>query len=205
MQALMAQINPHFIYNSLESINSMAVLAGNRDISKMVISLGKLLRISISQNQELIPLQMELEHVRHYLDIQKFRFEDKFSYRIDLPDTLRQVMTQKLIVQPIVENALYHAIEQMEEHGEITISAQRSSKDIIIIVKDNGPGFDLSTLMSLWDTEHSNPKKYADSGVGLRNVHERLNIRFGHPYGIMVCSSPGFGSTICIRIPTIQP
>ncbi|MBY0011115.1 sensor histidine kinase [Paenibacillus typhae] len=205
MQALMAQINPHFIYNSLESINSMAVLAGNRDISKMVVSLGKLLRISISQNQELIPLQMELEHVRHYLDIQKFRFEDKFSYRIDLPDTLRQVMTQKLIVQPIVENALYHAIEQMEEHGEITISAQRSSKDIIIIVKDNGPGFDLSTLMGLWDTEHSNPKKYADSGVGLRNVHERLNIRFGHPYGIMVCSSPGFGSTICIRIPTIQP
>lgn len=205
MQALMAQINPHFIYNSLESINSMAVLAGNRDISKMVVSLGKLLRISISQNQELIPLQMELEHVRHYLDIQKFRFEDKFSYRIDLPDTLRQVMTQKLIVQPIVENALYHAIEQMEEHGEITISAQRSRKDLIIIVKDNGPGFDLATMMSLWDTEHSNPKKYADSGVGLRNVHERLNIRFGHPYGIMVCSSPGFGSTICIRIPTIQP
>ncbi|MEK5028955.1 cache domain-containing sensor histidine kinase [Paenibacillus sp. FSL M7-1046] len=205
MQALMAQINPHFIYNSLESINSMAVLAGNRDISKMVVSLGRLLRISISQNQELIPLQMEFEHVRHYLDIQKFRFEDKFSYAIDLPDTLRNVMTQKLIVQPIVENALYHAIEQMEEHGVITIGAQETGKDIIIIVKDNGPGFDLATLMSLWNTEHSNPKKYSDSGVGLKNVHERLNIRFGNPYGILVCSSPGFGSTICIRIPKIQP
>lgn len=205
MQALMAQINPHFIYNSLESINSMAVLAGNRDISKMVISLGRLLRISISQNQELIPLQMEFEHVRHYLDIQKFRFEDKFSYAIDLPDSLRNVMTQKLIVQPIVENALYHAIEQMEEHGVITIGAQETGKDIIIIVKDNGPGFDLATLMSLWNTEHSNPKKYSDSGVGLKNVHERLNIRFGNPYGILVCSSPGFGSTICIRIPKIQP
>ncbi|MNC20420.1 Sensor histidine kinase YehU [compost metagenome] len=204
MQALMAQINPHFIYNSLESINSMAVLAGNRDISKMVVSLGKLLRISISQNQELIPLQMELEHVRHYLDIQKFRFEDKFSYAINLPDPLKLVMTQKLIVQPIVENALYHAIEQMEEHGVITIGAQETGKDIIIIVKDNGPGFDLSTLMSLWDKEHSNPKKYSDNGVGLRNVHERLNIRFGNPYGILVCSSPGFGSTICIRIPKIQ-
>lgn len=161
MQALMAQINPHFIYNSLESINSMAVLAGNRDISKMVVSLGRLLRISISQNQELIPLQMEFEHVRHYLDIQKFRFEDKFSYAIDLPDTLRNVMTQKLIVQPIVENALYHAIEQMEEHGVITIGAQETGKDIIIIVKDNGPGFDLATLMSLWNTEHSNPKSTA--------------------------------------------
>lgn len=205
LQALMAQINPHFIYNSLESINSMAVLAGNKDISKMVISLGKLLRISISQNQELIPLQMEFEHVRHYLDIQKFRFEDKFTYAIDLPDSMRTVMTQKLIVQPIVENALYHAIEQMEEQGIITIGAQEIGKDIIIIVKDNGPGFDLATLMSLWDKERSNPKKYSDNGVGLKNVHERLKIRFGNPYGILVCSTPGFGSTICIRIPKIQP
>ncbi|AIQ29546.1 MULTISPECIES: cache domain-containing sensor histidine kinase [unclassified Paenibacillus] len=205
MQALMAQINPHFIYNSLESINSMAVLAGNRDISKMVISLGRLLRISISQNQELIPLQMEFEHVRHYLDIQKFRFEEKFSYELDLPDSLKMVMTQKLIVQPIVENALYHAIEQMEEHGTITVKAQENGKDIIIIVKDNGPGFDLAVLMSQWNKERANLRKYSDSGVGLKNVHERLNIRFGNPYGILVCSSPGFGSAVCIRIPKIQP
>ncbi|MEI2400276.1 HAMP domain-containing protein [Paenibacillus sp. LMG 31459] len=205
MQALMAQINPHFIYNSLESINSMAVLAGNKDISKMVISLGRLLRISISQNQELIPLQMEFEHVRHYLDIQKFRFEEKFSYELDLPDSLKMVMTQKLIVQPIVENALYHAIEQMEEHGTITVKAQENGKDIIIIVKDNGPGFDLAVLMSQWNKERANLRKYSDSGVGLKNVHERLNIRFGNPYGILVCSSPGFGSAVCIRIPKIQP
>ncbi len=205
MQALMAQINPHFIYNSLESINSMAVLQGNKDISKMVISLGKLLRISISQNQELIPLQMEFEHVRHYMDIQKFRFEDKFSYLINIPETLKTYMTQKLIVQPIVENALYHAIEQMEEPGVIEIEAHENGPDIIIIVKDNGPGFDLAKMMSLWDNEVSIQKKYSDSGVGLKNVHERLNIRFGNPYGILVCSSPGFGSTICIRIPKILP
>lgn len=205
MQALMAQINPHFIYNSLESINSMAVLQGNKDISKMVISLGKLLRISISQNQELIPLQMEFEHVRHYMDIQKFRFEDKFSYSINIPETLKTYMTQKLIVQPIVENALYHAIEQMEHPGVIEIEAHEIGSDIIIIVKDNGPGFDLAKMMSLWDNEVNVQKKYSDSGVGLRNVHERLNIRFGDPYGILVCSSPGFGSTIRIRIPKILP
>ncbi|AWV33369.1 cache domain-containing sensor histidine kinase [Paenibacillus odorifer] len=205
MQALMAQINPHFIYNSLESINSMAVLQGNKDISKMVISLGKLLRISISQNQELIPLHMEFEHVRHYLDIQKFRFEDKFSYIIDLSDGLRTFMTQKLIVQPIVENALYHAIEQMEDPGVIEITAYEMGMDMIIIVKDNGPGFDLAKMMSLWNNEGSAQKKYSDSGVGLKNVHERLNIRFGSPYGILVCSSPGFGSTIRIRIPKILP
>ncbi|MDH6368301.1 two-component system sensor histidine kinase YesM [Paenibacillus sp. PastF-3] len=205
MQALMAQINPHFIYNSLESINSMAVLQGNKDISKMVISLGKLLRISISQNQELIPLQMEFEHVRHYLDIQKFRFEDKFSYTINLPENLRTFMTQKLIVQPIVENALYHAIEPMEDPGIIEITAYEMGTDMIIIVKDNGPGFDLAKMMNLWDNEGGGQKKYSDSGVGLKNVHERLIIRFGSPYGLLVCSSPGFGSTIRIRIPKILP
>ncbi|MEK4348144.1 cache domain-containing sensor histidine kinase [Paenibacillus sp. FSL P4-0184] len=205
MKALMAQINPHFIYNSLESINSMAVLQGNKDISKMVISLGKLLRISISQNQELIRLQMEFEHVRHYLDIQKFRFEDKFSYIINLPEGLRTFMTQKLIVQPIVENALYHAIEPMEDPGIIEITAYEMGTDMIIIVKDNGPGFDLAKMMNLWDNEGGGQKKYSDSGVGLKNVHERLNIRFGSPYGLLVCSSPGFGSTIRIRIPKILP
>lgn len=205
MKALMAQINPHFIYNSLESINSMAVLQGNKDISKMVISLGKLLRISISQNQELIPLQMEFEHVRHYLDIQKFRFEDKFSYIINLPEGLRTFMTQKLIVQPIVENALYHAIEPMEDPGIIEITAYEMGTDMIIIVKDNGPGFDLAKMMNLWAKEGGGQKKYSDSGVGLKNVHERLNIRFGSPYGLLVCSSPGFGSTIRIRIPKILP
>src|SRR5690606_19303901 len=124
LQALVAQINPHFIYNSLESINSMAVLQGNKSISKMVVSLGKLLRISISENQELIPLQMEMEHVRHYMDIQKFRFEDKFAYDMQLSDELKYYKTQKLIVQPIVENALYHAIEPMEGSGLITIRAE---------------------------------------------------------------------------------
>lgn len=205
LQALVAQINPHFIYNSLESINSMAVLQGNRNISKMVISLGKLLRISISENQELIPLSMELEHVRHYLDIQKFRFEDKFSYEIELPESMKYFVTQKLIVQPIVENALYHAIEQMEDNGFISIVVREDVRDILIDVSDNGPGFDQDTLLSLWSKDRGNLKKYRENGVGLKNVHERLNIRFGGYYGILICSSPGFGSTIRIRIPKILP
>lgn len=203
LQALVAQINPHFIYNSLESINSMAVLQGNKSISKMVISLGKLLRISISENQELIPLQMEIEHVRHYMDIQKFRFEDKFSYDLQLSDSLKYFKTQKLIVQPIVENALYHAIEPMEDSGMITIRAQEHGNDIFIYVMDNGPGFDSETLLNMWNKDWGNLKKYRENGVGLKNVHERLRIRFGGQYGIMICSSPGFGSTIRIRIPKI--
>lgn len=205
LRALVAQINPHFIYNSLESINSLAVIHGNRDISKMVISLGKLLRISISENQELIPLTMELEHVRHYLDIQKYRFEDKFSYEIDIPDSLKYFMTQKLIVQPIVENALYHAIEPMEQKGSIAIVAREAASDIFIHVIDNGPGFDPITLDLLWEKNDGSLKKYRENGVGLKNVHERLHLQFGGYYGIMICSSPGFGSTISIRIPKILP
>lgn len=205
MQALVAQINPHFIYNSLESINSMAVLEGNKNISKMVISLGKLLRISISENQELIPLTMEMEHVRHYMDIQKFRFEDKFSYHIEIPESCKYYMTQKLIVQPIVENALYHAIEPMEGSGIISIVASDGGRDILIDVTDNGPGFDQETLFNLWNKERGSTKKYRENGVGLRNVHDRLSIRFGGYYGIMICSAPGYGSTIRIRIPKILP
>ncbi|WP_334075860.1 MULTISPECIES: sensor histidine kinase [Paenibacillus] len=204
LQALVAQINPHFIYNSLESINSMAVLQGNKDISKMVVSLGKLLRISISESQQLIPLSMEMEHVRHYLNIQKFRFEDKFTYQIEIPESLKYYKTQKLIVQPIVENALYHAIEPMEEHGFISITARDGGRDILIDVMDNGPGFDHETLMNLWNKDRSSLKKYRENGVGLKNVHERLSIRFGGYYGIMICSSPGCGSIIRIRIPKID-
>ncbi|MFL0557403.1 sensor histidine kinase [Paenibacillus barengoltzii] len=202
LQALVAQINPHFIYNSLESINSLAVLQGNKEISKMVVSLGKLLRISISENQQLITLAMEMEHVRHYLDIQKFRFEEQFDYRIEIPESLRYYMTQKLIVQPIVENALYHAIEPMKEKGLISITAKEDERDIMIDVTDNGPGFSLDRLMNLWSKDDGN-KNYRGTGVGLRNVHERLRIRFGSRYGILICSAPGHGSTIRIRIPKL--
>lgn len=205
LQALVSQINPHFIYNSLESINSMAVLQGNKDISRMVVSLGRLLRISISENQELIPLWMEFEHVKHYLNIQKFRFEDQFEYSLELPDELRGCMTQKLIVQPIVENALYHAIEPMQRQGTIHVRASAGVQEIWIDITDNGPGFDEAVLAELWTRSGASGKKYKDSGVGLRNVHERVRIRFGSPYGMTVCSSPGLGSTIRIRVPRIDP
>jgi len=202
LAALVAQINPHFIYNSLESINSMAVMHGNKDISKMVVSLGRLLRISISGTQELISLATEFEHVRHYLNIQKYRFEDGFEFSMELPGHLASCRTLKLIVQPVVENALYHAIEPMKQTGFIQIRAMEQAQQIMIDVIDNGPGFDEKVLMNLWDRPAD--KKYKDSGVGLRNVHERLRIRFGSPYGLMICSSPGMGSIVRIRIPKLE-
>ncbi|MNZ86456.1 Sensor histidine kinase YehU [compost metagenome] len=183
----------------------MAVLQGNKDISRMVISLGKLLRISISENQELIPIHTELEHVRHYLNIQKYRFEDQFEYDIQISDSLHGYLTQKLIVQPIVENALYYAIEPMEEPGLIEIRATEGEHELWIDVIDNGPGFDEQTLLLLGQEHDGKTPKYRNSGVGLKNVHERLRIRFGSPYGLLICSSPGQGSMIRIRLPKKTP
>ncbi|AWB47040.1 sensor histidine kinase [Paenibacillus sp. CAA11] len=200
MNALVAQINPHFIYNSLESINSMAVLAGNREISRMVISLGKLLRISISENIEAIALSTELEHVKHYLNIQKTRFRDKFDYEISCPPELRTLMTLKLIVQPLVENALYHGIEPMPESGFIRIEAMEVGRDLVIEVADSGKGFNPEGLERAFH-QPVKESKYKNSGVGLRNVYERIRIQYGSPYGILVCSAEGFGTVIRIRIP----
>lgn len=200
MHALVAQINPHFIYNSLESINSMAVLAGNRDISRMVVSLGKLLRISISENVEAIPLSMELEHVKHYLSIQKMRFRDKFDYELICPPELRMLMTLKLIVQPLVENALYHGIEKMSSKGFIRIEAMEVGHDLVIEIADNGLGFNPDQLELTWK-QLSGGNKLRDGGVGMRNVAERIRIQYGPPYGLLVCSAEGAGTTVRIRIP----
>lgn len=203
MQALVAQINPHFIYNSLESINSMAVLQGNREISRMVISLGKLLRISISETQELVPIATEFEHVKHYLLIQKFRFEDKIEYELDLPSELKPYLALKLIVQPIVENALYHGIEQMKEKGIITIRAFAEQGDLIIVVQDNGLGMNDERLAELFADNPASKRGKREQGVGLRNVHERIRIRFGSPYGILISSVSGEGTIVRIRLPLI--
>jgi len=203
MQALVAQINPHFIYNSLESINSMAVLQGNREISRMVVSLGKLLRISISENQELIPLAMEMEHVKHYLLIQKYRFEDKIDYEIDVQESLKRMVCMRLIVQPLVENALYHGIERMRGKGFIRIRAFAYAGDLFIEVADNGLGMSEERLTELFTAPFLGTfeSKHRHEGVGLRNVHERIRIRFGEPYGMLVCSAQGEGTTVRLRIP----
>ncbi|MCU6794702.1 sensor histidine kinase [Paenibacillus sp. WQ 127069] len=203
MQALVAQINPHFIYNSLETINSMAVLQGNKEISRLVISLGKLLRISISETQELVPIATELEHVKHYLFIQMCRFGDKLNYEMELPDTWKRHLTLKLIVQPIVENALYHGIEPMQEQGLIRIRVMEVGTDLVVEVADNGHGIEPSRLEELFAGRQQSTDKTRHRGVGMKNVHDRLRIRFGGSYGIMVCSTRGEGTIVRIRMPRI--
>src|SRR5690606_22112259 len=148
--------------------------------------------------QEMIPLSLELEHVRSYLSIQKYRFEDKFHYEIHLDEKIRSCMTLKLIVQPIVENALYHGIEPSERTGFIRIRAWKGTDAIWIEVADNGCGFDANQI------SEPLPRDRRQSGVGIRNVHERIRLSFGPRYGVMICTAPQEGTIVRIRIPDLE-
>lgn len=199
-QALMAQINPHFIYNTLESINSMAVIKGNTDISDMTVSLGRLLRISISEPQELIPLWKEIEHVKHYLFIQSYRYEDKLHFSIELPPQLQSYLTVKLVIQPLVENCLIHGMEPLQRKGMIRIRVfELGESDLCVEVTDNGAGMDKERLAELFQSKDK--QNSARQGLGLFNVHERLRLYYGSGYGIMVCSEIYRETIVRIRMP----
>ena len=202
MQALMAQINPHFIYNTLESINSMAVLQGNTAISRMTVSLGKLLRISISDSRQLVPLATEIEHVLHYLRIQAYRYEERLAYTIDLPPRLEKYRCLKLIIQPLVENALAHGIDPLQRRGSIAIRVfEIGERDLVIEVADDGKGIDNERMRELFHSPQEAEEGADRRGVGLLNVHERIRLQYGGSYGLMICSELYKNTTVRIRIP----
>ena len=161
-EALQAQINPHFLYNTLETINWSAKMARQPHISSMVESLGFLLRSSISLKEPLIPLSQELGIVLHYINIQRIRFEERLDFRLDVPDVLMPVLIPKLSSEPLVENAVNYALEKMTDTCVIAITAEEKDGLIELTVSDNGPGMDESILMRL----KSGEVKPKGSGVG---------------------------------------
>jgi two-component system sensor histidine kinase YesM len=196
-KALQAQINPHFLYNTLETINWSAKMAGQHHISSMVESLGYLLRSSISLKEPLIPLAQELEIVSHYLNIQRIRFEERLEFRLLIPEALMPVLIPKLSLQPLVENAVNYALEKMTKTCVITITAEEKDGLIEVTVSDNGPGMDESILARL----KSGEVKPQGSGVGLRNIDERIRLLFGEIYGLDIASRRGEGTSVTLRMP----
>lgn len=207
---LQAQIKPHFIFNTLESINALAVQNRGKETSKMIQRLGKLLRISFVSNEE-IPIAQELEHVRQYLQIQKHRFADAFDYDIEACEGLEHCSILKLILQPLVENSLQHGFETLEEPGRIDIKIEMQRDRVILFVTDNGKGIDAAALQNLEqkralmqrEDEQSEPGSDGteSGGMGLYNVAVRLKTHYGRPYGMILCSGEGEGTTIRIAIP----
>jgi two-component system, sensor histidine kinase YesM len=198
-KVLQQQINPHFLYNTLESINALASLNGQKQISRMTINLGKLLRISINGGYE-VKVKDEILHVISYLEIQKIRYDHSFSYVIEVDEDLNHYYVLKLILQPLVENILQYAFSQQDHHkGLIKIrGAIRNGKGEFWI-EDNGKGIENIVLMELnaWKVEKNNHRL----GHGIRNVDERLRLFYGDKYGLTICSTENEGTLIKISFP----
>ncbi|GIN70731.1 sensor histidine kinase YesM [Bacillus sp. J14TS2] len=196
-KALQAQINPHFLYNTLESINWLAKSNRQMQISNMVESLGYLLRNSMSWKEPLVSIEEELNIVKNYVVIQKYRFEDRLNFHIDVEPSLFLYKIPKLTLQPLIENAIHHALEPMIEPCFITISSEKKEKTIELIVADNGPGMDKALLAQVRNYK----VQTRGQGIGLKNIDERIKRLFGEQYGIRIEAEPNVGTSVHILLP----
>ena len=205
LDVLQSQINPHFLYNTLDSVVWMTENGRTQDAVVMLTSLARFFRISLSRGSNVITIGDELEHARHYLTIQKMRYKNKFSASITAAEGVESLYTIKLIVQPVLENAIYHGMAYADGDGEIAVRAFREGDDVIIQVTDNGPGMPEEVVERLLDP--NGPAALAGakgSGIGFRNVHQRLRLTFGPAYGLTILSEPDDGTTVRIRLPALD-
>ncbi len=198
--ALQAQINPHFLYNTLDIIVWMIEKQRPEDAVKVVSALARFFRLSLSGGKNIIPLGDELEQVRNYLTIQQMRYKNKFTYQIEAPDEVVGLSIIKLVLQPIVENAIYHGMEFMDGDGEIKIEAELRGTDLYLTVSDNGLGMPQETVDKLLVEPAVGSK---GSGIGLWNVNERIKLYFGDAYGLSITSVPDEGTSIMLYLPAV--
>lgn len=199
---LQSQINPHFLYNTLDSIIWMIRSEEYEGAGEMVSSLAKFFRISLSQGKDMIPLGKELEHATSYLKIQNIRFKDKFDFKVEADPKLMKYLIPKLSIQSLLENAIYHGMEGMYEDGEIIISVYEEEDTIKIDVADNGLGMTEDKLEYIMNHQVVSSKR--GSGIGVRNVHERIQLIYGKQYGITITSELDEGTTATITIPKME-
>ncbi|WNV80480.1 sensor histidine kinase [Bacillus atrophaeus] len=189
-KALQAQINPHFLYNTLESINWLAKANQQKQISKMVESLGYLLRNSINMKKDTVTIEEEAEIVLHYMTIQRFRFEERLNFTLEIEEEVKHCLIPKLSLQPLMENAIQYALEPFTRPCAIRLRAKLEAGHVVLTVEDNGPGMDNRIL-----------EKTGGRGIGLQNIHDRIRLTFGGQYGLTIQSGEGKGTTILIKIP----
>lgn len=202
--ALQSQINPHFLNNTLDTINwiSIGLLGGKNQISEMTAALSKMLRMTLENTDSIIPLSTEIEHCNCYLDIQNIRYEGKYEIKWCIPEELYRYKTIRIILQPVVENAIYHGVKYLSANGLITISGKAEYGIVELTVEDNGLGMNAQELADL--TERMNTESIKESRhIGLANVNQRLRLYFGEEYGIFIESQEGQGTRVFIRFPQI--
>lgn len=200
---LQSQINPHFLYNTLDIIVWMIENEQKQEAVKVVTALARFFRISLSKGKSIITVRDELEHVGNYLTIQQMRFKNKFIYKITAGEEVMELACLKLMLQPLVENAIYHGMEFMDGDGEICVEVHRQGEELQFSVSDNGLGMTEEQAANLLG-EKAHVSSRRGSGIGVKNVNERIRLYFGEDYGLAIRSEPDEGTRILIRLPA-QP
>lgn len=201
LEALQSQINPHFLYNALESITWMVEGEKNDEAVFMISQLAKLFRISLSKGRTVITVRDELQHAESYMNIQKIRYKNAFSVTFDVDPAVYSYCIVKLILQPILENAINYGVSGLDDSGEIKITGKREGERIILAVEDNGIGMPKEEADLLLTDSQRVQKK--GSGVGLVNVKNRIQILFGKAYGLVIESEPDEGTTVFVHLPAV--
>ena len=199
---LSSQINPHFLYNTLDIIVWMIENEKKQDAVKVVTALARFFRISLSRGKSIIPVKDELEHVRNYLMIRQMRFKNKFTYQIQAEEQVLSLASLKLMLQPLVENAIYHGMEFMDGDGEIVVKVCRQQESLLFMIQDNGLGMTKEQVQGLL-TEKNHSSSRRGSGIGVKNVNERIRLYFGEEYGLSIQSEPDEGTVVKICLPAV--
>lgn len=204
LKTLQAQIKPHFLYNTLDTIQWMAQVHKADDIVEVVDALTKLFRIGINKGNEMISVKEELEHIKSYLIIQKIRYEEKLDYEISFEDSILEYKVIKLILQPLVENAIYHGVKEKRGTGKIYITVEKHEKGICLSISDNGAGMSEARLQEIQAMLNSDNLGNRNPGYGTFNVQNRIRLSFGNQYGLSFTSKAGEGTTVRVFHPIIE-
>ncbi|HXV44581.1 MAG TPA: sensor histidine kinase, partial [Anaerolineae bacterium] len=196
--------NPHFLYNTLDTIIWMAEANKTNQVIEIVRALSSFFRIALSKGQDWIPIRQEIEHVKSYLTIQKMRYRDILDYKIEVDEDILDGTILKLTLQPLVENALYHGIKNKRNGGTITVRARRTDKNVVLLeVQDDGVGFTQYKLARIQEEINNDSDEIAlkESGFGLENVNKRIKLFYGKQYGLSIDSHYLEGTRVTVAIP----
>jgi two-component system sensor histidine kinase YesM len=200
-KALKAQINPHFLYNTLETIRSLAEFGENEKVEMVTVALGKLMKASINNSSDLIPISEELAYIDAYLSIQNTRFQNKVNVSIQVEETILNEQVPRFILQPLVENAFVHGLENKLGRGSLIINGSLGGETIKFQIIDDGVGMEALQVNELLVSNRPTPSGRRGTGNGILNVHNRILIIYGEPYGLKIQSSPNIGTNIEVNIP----
>ena len=202
-EALQSKISPHFLYNSLQTINSLCMLNRSEEAQEAVNALAEMLEYLVYENNEKVTLDRELSHIESYLKLQKMRYYEQFSVAMDIDPGCRECVISKLMIQPVVENAVIHGLAPRQGGGILEISAGCRDGILTVTVKDNGVGMSQEETERLYSYMNSEDRNSEKKSIGLSNIQERIRLKFGSGYGITIESKEGEGTRITIRMPAV--